>query len=89
MNRARWRFLLSLRQNTPFAQDMSYGGYFMDNAGKNMVGDTGLNGVELGPAVEVTPGWKTADRLATYSGGSGTDTLSFVYIVQEVRMQFR
>lgn len=61
----------------------------MDNAGKDMVGDTGLNGVELGPAVEVTPGWKTVDRLATYSGGSGTDTLSFVYVVQEVRMHFR
>lgn len=56
----------------------------MDNAGKIMVGDDSLNGVELGPAVEVTRGWKPEDRLATYTGGSGTDTLSFIYIVQEV-----
>lgn len=56
----------------------------MDESGKSMVGDDGLNGVELGPAEEVTRGWKPADRLASYSGGSGTDTLSFVYIVQEV-----
>ena len=61
----------------------------MDNAGKDIVGDTGLNGVELGPAVEVTPGWKPVDRLATYSGGSGTDTLSFLYVVQEVRVHIR
>lgn len=66
------------------AKDISFGGYFMDSSGKNIVGDDGLNGVELGPAEEVTRGWKPADRLASYSGGSGTDTLSFVYIVQEV-----
>lgn len=57
----------------------------MDNSGKGMIGDDGLNGVELGPAEEVTPGWKPADRLASYSGGSGTDRVSFVYIVQEVK----
>lgn len=56
----------------------------MDNAGKVMVQDNSLNGVELGPAVELTRGWKPADRLALYTGGSGTDTLSFIYVVQEV-----
>lgn len=65
-------------------QDLSFAGYIMDNAGKAMIGDDSLNGVELGPAVEVTRGWKPADRLATYTGGSGTDTLSFIYVVQEV-----
>lgn len=58
----------------------------MDNSGKNRVGDDGLNGVELGPAEEVTRGWKPADRLAFFGGGSGTDTLSFLYVVQEVRV---
>lgn len=57
----------------------------MDNLGKNIVGDTGLNGVELGPAEEVTRGWNPTDRLASFSGGSGTDTLYFVYIVKEVK----
>lgn len=60
----------------------------MDKSGKDIVGDGGLNGVELGPAEEVTRGWKPADRLASYSGGSGTDTMSFVYIVQEVSVIF-
>ncbi|CAM9114790.1 unnamed protein product [Hapterophycus canaliculatus] len=64
-------------------KDISFGGHFMDNHGKAIIGDDGLNGVELGPAVQVIPGWKPADRLAVYTGGSGTDALSFVYVVQE------
>lgn len=56
----------------------------MDDSGKDVIGDDGLNGVELGPAVQLTPGWKPADRLAVYTGGSGTDTVSFIYVVQEV-----
>lgn len=74
----------STLSNDTHSQDISFGGYFMDISGKVMVGDDGLNGIELGPAVEVTPGWKPADRLAVYTGGSGTDTLSFIYVVQEV-----
>lgn len=65
-------------------QELSFGGYYRDDAGKLIVGDGGLNGVELGPAIEITTGWKPVDRLATYTGGSGTDTLSFLYIVQKV-----
>ncbi|CAM9804617.1 unnamed protein product, partial [Scytosiphon promiscuus] len=64
-------------------KDISFGGYFMDDSGKAVIGDDGLNGVELGPAVQVTPGRKAADRLAVYAEGTGTDTLSFIYIVQE------
>lgn len=56
----------------------------MDSSGKEIFGDDGLNGVELGPAVQVTRGWKPADRLAVYTGGSGSDTLSFLYVVREV-----
>lgn len=74
----------STPQHDSRPQDLSFGGYFIDNSGKAMVGDDGLNGVELGPALEVTRGWKPADRLAVYTGGSGTDTLSFIYVVQEV-----
>lgn len=73
-------------RTTPPPQDISFGGYFIDKSGKAIVGDDGLNGVELGPAVEVTPGWKPADRLAAYTGGSGTNTLSFIYVVQEVSL---
>lgn len=65
-------------------QDLSFGGYYRDDFGKAIVGDDGLNGVELGPAVEIMAGNKPADRFATYAGGTGTDTLSFLYIVQEV-----
>lgn len=67
-----------------FLQDLSFGGYHMDDVGKNIVGDAGLNGVLLGPSLEITRGWKPADRYAIYTGGSGTDTLSFLYNVQEV-----
>lgn len=66
------------------SQDLSFGGYHRDDLGKDIVGDYGLNGVELGPAVEETTGWKPADRLAIYSGGSGTNTLNFLYTVREV-----
>lgn len=66
------------------SQDLSFGGYHRDDLGKEIVGDYGLNGVELEPAVEETTGWKPADRLAVYSGGSGTDTLTFLYTVREV-----
>lgn len=52
--------------------------------GKAIFGDSGLNGVILGPAMKITPGWKPIDRFAVYSGGSGSDTLTFLYIVKRV-----
>lgn len=67
-----------------FLQDVSFGGFHGDNVGKGIVGDSGLNGVILGPAMEITPGWKPVDRLAVYNGGSGSDTLTFLYTVQRV-----
>lgn len=67
-------------------QDLSFGGYHRDDLGKVIIADDGLNGVELGPSIETKTGWKPADRLATYTRGSGTDTLSFLYTVREVRM---
>lgn len=67
-----------------FTQDLSFGGYHRDDLGKNMVWNDSLNGLELGPAKEVTKGWKAADRFAAYTVGSGTDTLTFVYKVQDV-----
>lgn len=65
-------------------QDLSFGGYYRDDLGRVIVGDGGLNGVELGPAEESTPGWKPVDRFALYTAGSGSDTLTFLYTVQEV-----
>lgn len=66
------------------SQDLSFAGYHRDDFGKVLVGDDSLNGVELGPVAEVTKGWKAEDRLAVFVEGSGTDTLSFLYIVQKV-----
>lgn len=66
------------------AQDLSFGGYHRDDLGKDIVWDDSRNGLELGPANEVTKGWKAADRFAAYTTGSGTDTLTFVYKIQEV-----
>ncbi|CAM9289872.1 unnamed protein product, partial [Sphacelaria rigidula] len=64
-------------------KDLSFAGYHRDDFGKVLVGDDSLNGVELGPVAEVTKGWKAEDRLAVFVEGSGTDTLSFLYIVQK------
>ena len=75
---------LLLRWSITYLQDLSFGGFHRDDIGRDIFGDSGLNGIELGPVVELTSGWKPGDRLAMYVGGSGSDTLIFLYTVQEV-----